>query len=101
MKTGNSSKIIHFSVKFYINAEYLSSNEKDMIASISMSQKFEKNTKLFKQGQVASSMYIIKSGKLKRLCNNICVGYIEKGQSLDEYATLQKGCCRKETVATV
>lgn len=47
-----------------------------MIASISMSQKFEKNTKLFKEGQVASSMYILKSGKLKRQCNNICVGFI-------------------------
>jgi hypothetical protein len=46
-------------------------------------------------------MYILKSGKLKRQCNNIFVGFIEKNQSLDEYATLQKGCHRKETVSAV
>ena len=33
-------------------------------------------------------MYIVKEGTLKRFLNGICIGYYEKGQSLEEYAVL-------------
>jgi signal-transduction protein with cAMP-binding, CBS, and nucleotidyltransferase domain len=55
--------------------EYLTPIQKDKIASISMTQKFEKNSKLFKEGDLASSMYIVKEGTLKRFVNGISIGY--------------------------
>lgn len=44
-----------------------------------MTQKFEKNSKLFKEGDWASCMYIVKEGTLKRFLNGISIGYYEKG----------------------
>jgi hypothetical protein len=44
--------------------------------------------KLFASGQKASSMYILKSGTLKRIVNGVTVGYYEKGQTFEEYAVL-------------
>lgn len=66
-----------------------------------MTQKFEKNSKLFKEGDLASSMYIVKEGTLKRFVNGISIGYYEKGQSLEEYAVISRDCLRKETVVAM
>ena len=43
-------------------------------------------------------MYILKSGKLTRFKGNDTIGYITKGESFEESASLKKGCLRKETV---
>lgn len=43
-------------------------------------------------------MYILKSGKLSKFKGNEFSGYISKGESLEEYASLTKGCARKETI---
>jgi len=63
-----------------------------------MTQKFEKNSKLFKEGDFASCMYIVKEGVLKRYLNGICLGQYEKGQSFEEYAVIERDSLRKETV---
>ena len=43
-------------------------------------------------------MYIIKSGKLKRISNGYHAGFYVEGEFLEEYATLTKNCFRKETI---
>ena len=43
-------------------------------------------------------MYILKSGKLSKHKGNQFQGYICKGESFEEYASLTKGCVRKETI---
>ena len=43
-------------------------------------------------------MYILKSGKLSRNKAAQFQGYISKGESFEEYASLTKGCVRKETI---
>ena len=47
---------------------------------------------------MASAMYIVKSGKLKRVLSGATVGFYLEGQFLEEYATLSKNCFRKETI---
>ena len=68
------------------------------MASIALNQRFDKNSVIFKQGDLASSMYILKSGKLTRFKGTDTIGYINKGESFEESASLNKGCLRKETV---
>ena len=41
---------------------YLTSEQKDKIASIGITQKYEKKSKIVKEGELASSMFILKSG---------------------------------------
>lgn len=43
---------------------YLTSVQKDQIASIAITQHFVQGTKICKAGEQASSMYIIKSGNI-------------------------------------
>ena len=43
-------------------------------------------------------MYILKSGKLSKFKGNEFQGYIVKGDSFEEYASLTKGCLRKGTI---
>lgn len=42
-------------------------------------------------------MYIVKSGKLSRHMKGYKLGYLMKGDSLEEYALLSKGTLRRET----
>jgi signal-transduction protein with cAMP-binding, CBS, and nucleotidyltransferase domain len=75
--------------------KYLTPNQKDKLASIALNQKFEKNSDICKEGELASSMYILKSGKLSRYKENAFQGSIMKGDSFEEYASLSKGCLRR------
>ena len=54
-----------------------------------------------KEGELAASMYILKSGKLSRYKGNQFKGSITKGESFEEYASLSKGGVRKFTIKTV
>jgi CRP-like cAMP-binding protein len=75
--------------------KYLTANQKDKLASIAINQKFEKNSDICKQGELASSMYILKSGKLARFKGGDLQGIINQGESFEEYASLTKGCVRR------
>jgi hypothetical protein len=55
---------------FYFNIEYLTTSQKDKLASIAINQKFEKNSEICKEGELAASMYILKSGKLSKFKGN-------------------------------
>lgn len=46
-------------------------------------------------------MYILKSGKLNRYKGIEYQGSIMKGDSFEEYASLTKGCTRRESVKVV
>ena len=46
-------------------------------------------------------MYILKSGKLGKFKGNEFHGAITKGESFEEYASLTKGCLRRETIRVV
>lgn len=70
-------------------------NQKDKLASIALNQRFEKNSDICKEGELASSMYILKSGKLARFKWGDFQGHILKGESFEEYATLTKGSVRR------
>lgn len=52
-----------------------------MLASIALTQKFDKNSEICKEGELAASMYILKSGKLGRYKGTELQGYILKGDS--------------------
>jgi CRP-like cAMP-binding protein len=71
------------------------------LASIALNQRFEKNSEICKEGELASSMYILKSGKLSKHKGNQFQGYITKGESFEEYASLTKGCSRSETIKVI
>ena len=55
-----------FGKKSFITLDNLTSSQKDKIASICISQRYERGSSLVKEGDLASSMFIVKSGKLKR-----------------------------------
>jgi CRP-like cAMP-binding protein len=80
---------------------YLTDVQMDKLASISISQKFEKGSKICKEGELASSIYILKSGKLRKTCEGVKIGDINKGDSFEEYASLKKGSVRRETITVV
>lgn len=50
---------------------YLTVSQKQKLASIAITQRFNKGHTICKQGELASSMYILKSGALKKTINNI------------------------------
>ena len=78
--------------------EYLTENQKDKLASIAINQRFEKNKDLCKEGELAASMYILKSGKLNKYKQGDFSGTILKGESFEEYASLTKGGMRRFTI---
>lgn len=43
----------------------------------------------------------MKSGKLAKIRHGDLQGHISKGESFEEYATLTKGCLRKETIKVI
>jgi hypothetical protein len=43
-------------------------------------------------------MYILKSGKLTKHKGNEFKGTITRGESLEEYTSLSKGCLRRMTI---
>jgi CRP-like cAMP-binding protein len=44
-----------------------------------MSQYYEKLTIICREGELASSFYILKSGRVRRIKDGVTLGYIEKG----------------------
>jgi CRP-like cAMP-binding protein len=48
-----------------------------------MTQKFEKGAKICKEGEMASAMYIVKNGKLRRSLEGLSIGYFISGDSLE------------------
>jgi CRP-like cAMP-binding protein len=57
----------------------LTPSQKDKLASIALNQRFDRNSEICKEGELASSMYILKSGKLSRHKGSLFQGYISKG----------------------
>lgn len=51
------------------------------MASIGITQRYEKKSKICKEGELASSMFILKSGKLKRTIDGIETGIVVSGDS--------------------
>lgn len=45
-----------------------------------MNQYYEKFTRICKEGELASSFYILKSGRIRRLKDGVTKGFIEKGE---------------------
>ena len=45
-----------------------------------MSQYYEKYSKICKEGELASSFYILKSGRIRRIKDGVTCGFIEKGE---------------------
>ena len=76
----------------------MTADQKDKIASIGINQKYEKKSKICKEGELAASMFILKSGELKRTIDGNEVGVVKPGDSFEEYATLSKSQNRRETI---
>ena len=68
----------------------MTSCQKDKLASIALNQRFEKGSDICKEGELAASMYILKSGKLGRFKSGDFQGHILKGESFEEYASLTR-----------
>lgn len=58
----------------------LSNGQRQAVADISMSQYYEKYSKICKEGELASSFYILKSGRIRRIKDGVTCGFIEKGE---------------------
>ena len=65
--------------KFLDNLEFLTSNQKDKIASICICQRYEKGTLIVREGDLASSMFIVKSGKLTKVRTGIETSTVREG----------------------
>lgn len=50
--------------------QYLTTAQKDKLTSIAINQRFDKNKEICKEGELAASMYILKSGKLSKFKGN-------------------------------
>lgn len=59
--------------------KYLTNSQKDKLAYVALNQRFDKNSEICKEGELASSMYILKSGKLSKHKGSQFQGYICKG----------------------
>ena len=81
--------------------KYLTPSQKDKLASIALNQRFDRNSDICKEGELAASMYILKSGKLGRFKGGDFQGHILKGESFEEYSSLTKGSVRRETIRVV
>lgn len=57
----------------------LSMGQKKAIADAAINQYFSLNSKICKENDTASSFFILKSGKIKRVCDGFVMGAIEKG----------------------
>lgn len=66
----------------------LSNGERQALADIAMSQYYEKYSKICKEGELASSFYILKSGRIRRLREGVTLGFVEKGEIFEHSATL-------------
>jgi hypothetical protein len=62
----------------YLNE--LTNGQRQAIADIAMSQYYEKYTQICKEGELASSFYILKSGRVRKIQNGEHKGFIEKGE---------------------
>jgi len=67
----------------------LSNGQKQALADIAMSQYYEKYTRICKEGEQASSFYILKSGKIRRIKNGCTVGFINKGELFEHEVALK------------
>jgi hypothetical protein len=61
----------------------LTSTQKDKLASVAINQRFDKNSEICKEGELASSMYILKTGKLVKTLKGVACGDIQKGDSFE------------------
>ena len=43
----------------------------------------------------------MKSGKLRKTCEGVKIGEVNKGDSFEEYASLKKGSVRRETITVI
>ena len=99
-----SPKLVHSSIKTNSSVSHcltvveLTPCQKDRIASIAIRQKFPKKSKICKEGELASSMYIVKSGVLKKCVDGIECGKLVSGQFCEEYAMLKKNSVRRDTI---
>lgn len=57
----------------------LTNQQKDKLASVALNQRFERNSDICKEGELAASMYILKSGKLARFKGAAFQGHVAKG----------------------
>lgn len=71
--------------------------QKDKISSNAISQKFSKGQIICKENELASSMYIIKSGELSK-STHFGQTKLKEGDYFGEYTMLEKNCKWKETV---
>lgn len=78
----------------------LSNGERQALADIAMSQYYEKNSKICKEGELASSFYILKAGRIRRLKEGATLGFIEKGEVFEHAAALNEEPLRRETLIT-
>ena len=78
----------------------LSNGQRQALADISMNQYYEKYTRICKEGQLASSFYILKSGRVRRLKDGVTIGFIEKGDIFEHQAALKDEAVRKQTLIT-
>ena len=60
-------------------SEELTNQQKDKLASVALNQRFERNSDICKEGELAASMYILKSGKLARFKGATFQGHVAKG----------------------
>lgn len=78
-RTSAENKKFIFQNKFLSNFRrylaYLTDNQKNKIVSIAITQRYETGQKICKEGELASAMYIVKVGKLKRSFNGVTIGY--------------------------
>jgi cGMP-dependent protein kinase 1 len=68
----------------------LTNGQRQALADISMSQYYEKNSKICKEGELASSFYILKSGRIRRLREGETVGYVNKGEIFEHQTALNE-----------
>jgi cGMP-dependent protein kinase len=68
----------------------LSNGQRQAIADIAMSQYYEKYTKICKEGELASSFYILKSGRIRRIREGVTLGFIEKGDIFEHEVALNE-----------
>ena len=60
-------------------SEELTNQQKDKLASVALNQRFERNSDICKEGELAASKYILKSGKLARFKGAAFQGHVSKG----------------------
>ena len=94
----------HDNLSFINSAQFfapLTNKQRSKIASIVIPHYYESKSKVFESGSRALSMFVVKSGKLKKSIRGHSFQILRKGDICEELAVLTENAHHRETLIAI